>query len=351
MVLAICPWFKAKRASSKWEHIPVDQKWRYRLLCKLLLKQGKVSVQSQRNALQIIGTTTDLRIYFVKYGMIEELADLYLAEDKPADCFELLLENGLLDRALEVFLNQTVRMNVPEKTVLKILDYVWAGHYFVQSTTLVEKASPDIFATWKSDAVESRNSQWKLLSCIKSHPSGCRRHDPLLADVEDPTIRYFRGLLEILNVHNITSLTHFDELPLKIIGEGVIILLKCLWRDDVHGFRAMLLLAGVWPRSGTTSQYSILAWSALHEQARNPWRINNGALVKVWIRSKTATAFLTLHAVAKDLWKTKWPKHCLTHLSQGSCSRLRVTNLALPIMGAKRSIGPVVVSLSRIYFA
>ena len=316
------PYFKANGSSSNWEHIPTDQKWRYRLLCKLLLKQGKVNIQSQKNALQIIGTTRDLSIYFVKYGMIEELADLYLAEERPGDCFALLLENGLLDRALEVFLTHTVWMNVPEKTVLKVLDYVWAGHYFIQSTTLVEKASPEIFATWKSDAVKSRNSQWNLLSSIKSHQSGCRRHDPLLADIEDPTIRYFRGLLEILNVHNITSLTHFDELPLKTIGESVIILLKCLWRDNLHGLRAMLLLAGVWQRSGTTTQYSILAWSALHQQARNPWRINNVALVKAWIRSKTAMALLSLHAVAKDLWKTKWPKHCLTHLSQGSCSQI-----------------------------
>ena len=253
--------------------------------------------------------------------MIEELADLHLAENRPADCFELLLENGFLDRALEVFFNHAVAINVPEKTVLKILDYVWAGYYFVQSTTLVEKASPEIFATWKSDVVKSRNSQWKMLSCIKSHPSGCRRDDPLLADVEDPTIRYFGGLLEILHVHNITSLTHFDDIPLKIIGESVTTLLKCLWKDNVHGLRAMLLLAGIWQRSGTTSQYSILAWSAIYEQARNPWRINNDALAKAWIRSKTATALLTLHAVTKGLWKTKWPKHCLTHLSQGYCSQ------------------------------
>ena len=254
--------------------------------------------------------------------MIEELADLYLAEDKPANCFELLSKNGLLDRALEVFLEQTVHMNVPERIVLKILDYVWAGHYFVQSTTPVEKTSPEIFATWKSDAVKSRNSQWKLLSCIESHPSGCRRHDPLLSDIKDPTIRHFRGLLEILHVHKITSLTHFDDIPLKMIGESVIVLLECLWKDSVHGLRAMLLLTGVWQRNGITSQCSILAWSALHEQARNPWRINDYALVKAWIRSKTATALLTLHAVAKGLWKTKWPNYCLTYLSQGSCSQI-----------------------------
>ena len=254
--------------------------------------------------------------------MTEELADLYLEEDRPADCFGLLLENGLLDRALEVFLNHTLWMDVPEKTVLKILDYVWAGHYFVQSTTRVEKASPIILATWKSDAVKSRNSQWKMLSCINSHPSECRRHEPLLADIEDPTIRNFGGLLEILNVHNITSLTHFDEIPLKTLGESFMIVLKCLWKDSVQGLRAMLLLAGVWQRAGTTSQYSILAWSALHERATNSKQINYDAVVKAWIRSKTATALLTLHTVAKGLWKTKWPNHCLTHLSQGSCSRI-----------------------------
>ena len=254
--------------------------------------------------------------------MIEELADLYLADNRPADCFGLLLKNGLLDRALEVFLNHALWMNVPEKTVLKIIDYVWAGHYFIQSTTRVEQASPDILATWKSAAVKSRNSQWEMLGCITSHPSERRRHGPLLADIENPTIRNFGGLLQILNVHNITSLNHFDEIPLKTLEESFIILLKCLWKDSVEGLRAMLLLAGVWQRAGTTSQYSILAWSALHERATNLTRIDYDAVVKAWIRSKTATALLTLHTVAKGLWKTKWPKHCLTHLSQGSCSQI-----------------------------
>ena len=323
MGLATSPQLKANSAFSNWEHIPIDQKWRYRLLCKFLLKQRRVGLQSQKNALQIIGPTRDLRIYFEKYGMIEELAGLYLAEDRPADCFELLLEHGLLDRALVLSLTHTVWMNVPEKTVLKILDYVWAGHYYVQSTTLVEDSSPEIFATWKSDAVRIRNSQWKLLSSIKSksQQSGCHHHDPLLADVADPTIRYFRGLLEILHVHNITSLTHFDQIPLDMIGEGVKTLLNCLWKESAHGLRAMLLLAGVWQRSGTTRQCSILAWSALHEQARYHSPNSYGALVKVWIGSKTATALLALHSVAKCLWKTKWPKNCLTHLSHGSCSQ------------------------------
>ncbi len=303
-------------------HISFEQQQSYRLLCELLLKQGRISVQSQKYAFQIIGTPRDLEIYFVEYAMIEDLADLYLREERPANCFELLLEYGLLERALEVFRNHAFRINVPEKTVLKILDYVWAGYYFVQWTTPVEKESQEIFATWQSDAVRSRNSQWEFVSSIKSHPSGCRHHDPLLADIEDPTIRYFRGLLEIRHVDDIISLTHFDKIPLDIFEQSVRIIVECLTRDSVHGWTAMLLLAGVWQRSGTTDQYSILAWSALHDQASNFSRTITGALVKIWIRSKTATAFLTLHAVAKDLWKSKWPPHYLTHLSQGSCFQI-----------------------------
>ena len=254
--------------------------------------------------------------------MIEQLVDLFLSQERYSDCFEQLLEYGLLERALEVSLNHTACINVPEKIVLKLLDYVWAGHYFVQSTTLVEKGSPEIFKSWKSDAVKSRNSQWELVSGIKSHPPGCRHHDPLLADIEDSTIRYFRGLLEILLVDDIISLTHFDQLPLDILGESVKIIVKCLASDSAHGWTAILLLAGIWQQTSSPNQYSILAWSPLHEHAKYSSRTNNGALVKAWIRSKTAKAFLTLHAVAKDLWKTKWPTHCLTHLSRGSCSQL-----------------------------
>ena len=321
MALCTCPNFITKPASSNWVHVSFDQQQRYRLLCKLLLKQGKVSVQSQKYAFEIIGTPRDLEMYFVEYAMIEDLADLYVREERPADCFELLLEYGLLERALEVFLNHAFRIDVPEKTILKMLDYVWAGHYFVQSTTPVEKESPKIFATWKSDAVKSRNIQWGFVTSIKSHLSGYR-HGPLLADIQDPTIRYFRGLLEMLHVDDIISLTHFDKIPLDIFGESVKIIVECLTGDSVHGWTAMLLLAGLWQQSGTTNQYSMLAWSALHEQARNSWRANDGSLVKIWIRSKMAAAFLTLHAISKDLWKTKWPTHCMTHLSRGSCPQI-----------------------------
>ena len=322
MALATCPDFITDPASSNWEHLPFDQQQRYRLLCKFLLKQGKISVQSEKYAFQIIGTSRDLEAYFAEYAMTEDLADLYLQEERPADCFNLLIEYGHLEGALEVFLDHPSLINVPEKTILKVLDYVWAGHYFVQSTTPVKRKSPEVFATWKSDAVKSRNSEWEFVSSIKSHPSEYRHHGPLLADIEDPTIRYFRGLLEMLHIDNIISLTHFDKVPLDIFGEIVKIIVECLTGVSVHGWKAMLLLAGLWQQSGTTDQYSILAWSALHEQARNSWRSDYGSLVKIWIGSKTATAFLTLHAVAKDLWQTKWPTHCLTHLSRGACSQI-----------------------------
>ena len=322
MAICICPDFINNPAFSNWVYVPFHQQQSYRLLCKVLLKQRKISVQSQKYAFEIIGTPRDLETYFLEYAMIEDLADLYLREERLADCFKLLLEYGLLVRALEVFLNHAFRINVPEKTILKMLDYAWAGHYFVQSTTPVKKESPEIFATWKSDAVKSRNSQWEFVSSIKSHPSGHCHHGPLLADIEDPTIRCFRGLLEMLHVDGITSLTHFDKIPLDIFGQSVKMIVNCLTGDSVHGWTAMLLLAGLWQQSGTTKQYSILPGSALHEQARDSWRTNNGSLAKVWIRSKTATAFLTLHAVAKDLWKAKWPAHCLTHLSQASCFQI-----------------------------
>lgn len=321
MALSTCPDL-TNPASSNWVHVPFDQQQSYRLLCKLLLKQGKVSVQSRKHAFQIIGNLRDLEIYFAEYAMIEDLADLYLRQERPTDGIELLLEYGLVERALDVFLNHASRINVPEKTILKILDYVWASHYFVQSTIPLKQESPEIFANWKSDAVKSRNSQWKFVSSIKSHPSGHCHHGPLLADIEDPIIRYFRGLLEMLHVDDIISLTHFNKIPLNTFGESVKIIVKCLTEDSVHGWTAMLLLAGLWQQSGTTNQYTILPWSALHKQARNSWRTNDRSLVKVWIRSKTATAFLTLHAVAKELWKTKWPTHCLTHLARGSCPQI-----------------------------
>ena len=322
MALSTCPDLITDHASSNWVHIPFEQQQAYRLLCKILLKQDKIGVQSRKHAFQIIGTPRDLEIYFVEYAMVEDLAELYLEQGRPADGFELLLENGLLERALDVFLNHASRIDVPEKTILKILDYVWAGHYFVQSTTPIKQKGPEIFATWKSNTVKSRNSQWEFVSSIKSHPSGHCHRGPLLADIDDPTIRYFRGLLAILHVGDIISLNHFDQIPLDIFGESVKILGKCLARNSGHSWAAMLLLAGLWQRNGTTTQYTTLAWSALSEQGRNSWGTNSASLVKAWIRSKTATAFLTLHAIAEDLWKTKWPTHCLTHLARGSCSQI-----------------------------
>lgn len=96
----------------------------------MLLKQGKISYEHRKQALNALGSFAEQESYFIEYEMYEDLINFYSKQHRHEDRFLLLVKLYRLEDALYVWLEQQPTGSVagiPEDKVLSILDYVCAG--------------------------------------------------------------------------------------------------------------------------------------------------------------------------------------------------------------------------------
>lgn len=98
------------------------------------------------------------------------------------------------------------------------------------------------------------------------------------------------------------------------------VVLNLASRDGELAKPRMLLLAGVWQTDDVPKKYIPLPWSPLCEAGNDNYQGDAVLEARKWILEQTASAFLTLDSIARDLWRSKWPVHCLQHLHHGKCS-------------------------------
>ena len=81
-----------------------------------------------------------------------------------------------------------------------------------------------------------------------------------------------------------------------------------------------LLLAGIWQTDVIPRKYIPLMWSPLCKAGNENCQGDAVLEARNWILEQTASAFLTLDFIARDLWRSKWPVQCIQHLYRGKCS-------------------------------
>ena len=81
-----------------------------------------------------------------------------------------------------------------------------------------------------------------------------------------------------------------------------------------------LLLAGIWQNDDVSRKYITLPWSPLCKAGIERYEGDAVLEARRGILEQTASAFLTLDIIARDLWRSKWPLKCLQHLHLGKCS-------------------------------
>ena len=79
------------------------------------------------------------------------------------------------------------------------------------------------------------------------------------------------------------------------------------------------LLAGIWQTDDVPRKHIPLPWSPVYEAGNENYQGNAVLEARRWILEQTASAFLTLDIIARDLWISKWPVTCLQHL-RGKCA-------------------------------
>ena len=295
----------------------------YSLLCKLLLKQNKISIESRKHAIKLLGSQAEQEKCFLEYGMDDELGKLYADQMRYNDLFHLYSKNGQLEQALSLAITKNLlksTSNCLEPDILSLLDYVWAGHIArnrqQHTTTLFQL--PSGFLTPK---VIFRAEQWKASNLVYSFEgSTASQH---VADMKTAVPKTVLCLRNILNVTAITGATALDDLPFEMMREVVTFARNLILNKDGDALNTLLLLTGLWKPKNGKGDFTVLQWSPLREVLNDISSTDPTEIAIQQVLDRLVSAILALDTKARELWKMKWPTYCLPYMTVGFCSRKR----------------------------
>ncbi len=295
----------------------------YSLLCKLLLKQNKVSSDYRSRAIKLLGSQDDQETCFKEYGMNEQLAGIYSEQGRYQDLYWLYSRSGELEKALVVVVTNGLLQSTSDPSeieVLRILDYIWAGHLHQncqKGLTSTLRLPTDQF----TPNLKIRIQQWEPFYPFSSSQRSidCQH----LAGIENEEPKVFLFLRDILDATQITRVTNLDDLPFEMMQRAVKFT-KDLAGDGTGGaLRILLLLAGLWRSDSTKGQYILLPWSPLRETISELSTFDVPEVAKKWFLDKFVDAVLAMDTAARELWKLKWPTRCVHFLTIDFCPRQR----------------------------
>ena len=167
----------------------------YGRLGKLLLKQGKISIDHRKDAIHNLGSPQAQESCFIEYQMLADLAELYLAQGRHVDLLNLHLQQGHLEKALSVPFNEDTAIDIPEQRILDIIDHVAAKQILEHSNPPAGGISFDLPEVFKTNAVRGRLRQWKI-GLIKSWAplAEGKSHGQTLLEIEHTDIKQFISL-------------------------------------------------------------------------------------------------------------------------------------------------------------
>ena len=304
------------------QSIPSDTFRGYNLLCKLLLKQEKISPEFRKHAIGLLGSPTDQEACFVEYGMDEQLAELYTEQKRHKHLYDLLSRTGQLERALILSLSQDLSQSfagVAESELLNLLDYVCAGQVMInrqQDSAAAFKIRSDHF----SPNIAHRFEQWEAGHRVYGDQSSSAYRK--LANMEASVATKTLTLQKIMDATAIPKITTLDDMPFEMMQKAIAIARDLVLKNDKNALSIMLILTGVWTIGGRHEKYVLLPWSPLHGALDSLSTTDFPRVAKNWVLDNIASTVLALNSRAKVLWNSKWRVRCSNYLSTGNC-RLR----------------------------
>ena len=167
----------------------------YGRLGKLLLKQGKISISHRKDAIYNLGSLQAQESCFIEYWMLEDLAELYLAQERHVDLLKLHLQQGDMEKALSVPFNNESAADIPEDRILEIVDYVAAKQLVGQSNPPSGGTGFDLPEVFKTNTVRGRLDQWNMGLRKRWMPlEGGKSHDQLHVQLEHADIKQLISL-------------------------------------------------------------------------------------------------------------------------------------------------------------
>ena len=301
------------------QNLPTDTLRSYSLLCKLLLKQNKVSPEYRKHAIRLLGSQDEQEACLLEYGLDEQLAELYADQKRHKDLYALFSRTGQLEKALELGLsNDLLRSDagIPESGILKLLDYVWVG-------LAVKKRQQDFAAEVKSRAdrltpnVICRIEQWKASWRTNNDGSSNTHHE--LADMEDTVVNRILAFQKIIDATAVPKISKLDDMPFEIMQNAIRTVMDLVLKNDRNALSIVFVLTGVWAHGDRQERYVLLPWSPLYGITTNLNTTDLPHAAKKWALDKVASTILALDTRARVLWNSKRRIRCPNHLTTGTC--------------------------------
>ena len=295
----------------------------YRMLCKLLLKQQKTSIEFRKYAIKLLGSIAEQEKCFLDYGMDNELAGLYASQLRYIDLLHLCSKNGQLEQALSLAITKNLLQcneDGVETEVLNLLDFVWAGHMqgYRHQHSQVPFKLPFGALTPK---VKLRAEQWEACSLTCSLEGSVARQD--VAGFSSNVPKTLFCLRSILNITTITGAKDLNDLPFEMMREAIDLTRDLILNKNGNALDIVLLHAGLWKPANGNGRLMVLPWSPLRELLAKTSISDYTKVVKQRVLDDLASAILALDTKARGLWKEKWPKRCAHFITIGFCPRKR----------------------------
>ena len=304
-------------------NIPANTFRGHSVLCKLLLKQNRISPEYRKHAINVLGSLVEQEACFIEYGMDEQLANLYISQQRHRDLFHHYSRKGKLERALNLAITEDLLQSTAdglEPGVLRLIDYLWVGHLekYSQQHSAASLKLPSGFLT---PNVVLRAEQWETSNLVYNvEASVAHQH---VASIESTVPKQVLCLRKILDATAFTRIANLDDLPFEMMQEAIKFARDLTLDNNSDALKTVLLLTGLWkPRNGQEGPIT-LPWSPLRETLTLVSNDDPTEVAKQWVLDRLVSAILALDAKARHLWKKKWPKGCVQFMTVGFCPKTR----------------------------
>ena len=291
----------------------------YSLLCKLLLKQNKVSPAYRNHAINLLGTLSEREACFQQYGMDEQLAELYTDQKRHKDLYDLFFRTGKLERALETVLSNDLLQSgtgIPESAILKLFDFVWVGH-MMKKRQQNFAASLRLHSDRLTPTIARRLEQWE--AGHHTNMNGDSNGHRITADRQHAAVGSILTLQKGVDATAVSKIPKLDDVPFEVMQDSVRMVQDVALKNDEHVMSILFVLTGVWTLGGANERYVLLPWSPLKESISKSSAMDITSAAKRWAFDKLASTVLALDSRVKVLWNSRWRVRCQNYLTVGTC--------------------------------
>ena len=293
----------------------------YSLLCKLLLKQRKISKEHRNHAISLLGSSDEQEACFLEYGMDEQLAELYTDQEKYKDLYDLYSRTGQLEKALSLGLSEALvrsTTKIPESELLSLLDYVW----FKKIVTKDQHSMTAAFmmpSEYLTPRIIHRIEQWEAY--YRMYGKKCSDTYRNLFNAKETVVGKILTLQTIIDTVTVTQVSKIYEMPLELMQQAVGIVKDLVLKEDKQALSAVFIVTGIWTLSGPQKSYVLLPWSPFYDNLTDLTVTNLSRVVEKWIVDKIASTTLIVDTKARVLWSSNWRPRCVHHLATGICKQ------------------------------